>query len=177
MMKVRSTAGCLIGAVSFGALSFACSSTPPGASDAHLAQAQSRANAGAALFEHVCASCHGPRGEGLAGAPPIAGVTGLPRYPRDPSGMQVYQDPAQLQRQAQLRVPGTSSREEFVTAADVHVYLKQHVTEVKLPADMSSVSDADQWAILTFLLIAHGSDVPEAGVSAENAAAIPIRSE
>jgi mono/diheme cytochrome c family protein len=154
-----------------------CATIPPGATDAHLAQAQTRAQAGSALFARACAGCHGPRGEGLAGAPPIAGVTGLPRYPRDQDALQLYQDPEQIQRQAQLRVPGAASRQQFVTAADVHAYLKQHTSEVKLPADVSELSDADVWAIVNFLLIAHGSDVPGAGITPDNASSISVRSE
>ncbi|HTV24180.1 MAG TPA: cytochrome c [Polyangiaceae bacterium] len=159
------------------ALALACASTPPGASDPDLAQAKSRASDGAALYGRTCAGCHGPRGEGLAGAPPIVGVTGMPRYPRDQSGVQLYQDPQQIQRQAQLRVPGVASRPEFVTAQDVFQYLQRHRTEVIKPDTGVDVGDPDLWAILTFVLIAHGSQVPEAGVSPENAGSVMIRSE
>lgn len=160
------------------ALALACgASTPPGASDANLAQAKSRANEGAALYDRACAKCHGPRGEGLAGAPPIVGATALPRYPRDQSGVQLYQDPQQIQRQAQLRVPGAASRPEFVTADDVYQYLQRHRSEVIKPDTGIDVSDGDLWAVLTFVLIARGSAVPEAGVSPENAASVPLRSE
>jgi hypothetical protein len=161
-----------------GALALACgASTPPGANDANLVQAKSRANAGAALYDRACAKCHGPRGEGLAGAPPIVGVTGLPRYPRDQSGVQLYQDPQQIQRQAQLRVPGAASRPEFVNANDVFKYLQHHRTEVIKPDTGIDVSDDELWAVLTFVLIAHGSSVPEAGVSPENAGGVLIRNE
>jgi cytochrome c5 len=160
------------------ALALACgASTPPGASDANLAQAKSRANEGAALYDRTCAKCHGPRGEGLAGAPPIVGATALPRYPRDQSGVQLYQDPQQIQRQAQLRVPGVASRPEFVTANDVFHYLQRHRTEVIKPDTGIDVSDNELWAVLTFVLIAQGSAVPEAGLSPENAASVPLRSE
>jgi hypothetical protein len=160
------------------ALALACgASTPPGANDANLAQARSRANAGAALYDRACAKCHGPRGEGLAAAPPIVGVTGLPRYPRDQSGVQLYQDPQQIQRQAQLRVPGAASRPEFVTANDVFQYLQRHRSEVIKPDTSIDVSDDELWAVLTFVLIAHGSAVPDAGLSPENAASVLIRNE
>jgi hypothetical protein len=142
-----------------------------------LAQAKSRASEGAALYDRVCAKCHGPRGEGLASAPPIVGVTGLPRYPRDQSGVQLYQDPQQIQRQAQLRVPGVASRPEFVTAKDVFRHLERHRSEVIKPDTGIDVSDAELWAILTFVLIAHGSQVPEAGITAENAESVAIRNE
>jgi hypothetical protein len=164
----------------FGALmtlALGCGATPPGAESANFANAKSRASTGNALYERACATCHGPRGEGLAGAPPIVGVTGLPRYPRDQSGVQLYQDPAQIQRQAQLRVPGASSRAEFVTAHDVHEYLRRHLTEVERPPSAGELSNDDLWAILTFVLIAHGSDVPPEGLSPDNAAAVRIRNE
>lgn len=162
---------------SLAALALGCGATPPGAESANLANAKSRAGTGSALYDRACATCHGPRGEGLAGAPPIVGVTGLPRYPRDQSGVQLYQDPAQIQRQAQMRVPGTSSRAEFVTARDVHEYLRRHLTEVEKPPSAGDISDDDLWAILTFVLIAHGSDVPPEGLSPDSAAAVRIRNE
>jgi hypothetical protein len=163
--------------IAAGALALACASTPPGASDADLAQAKSRANEGAASYDRACAKCHGPRGEGLAAAPPIVGVTGLPRYPRDQSGVQLYQDPQQIQRQAQLRVPGSASRPEFVTANDVYHYLERHRREVIEPDTGIDVSDSELWAVLTFVLIAHGSPVPDAGVSPENAGNVVIRGD
>jgi hypothetical protein len=163
------------GALLSGVLLFACSGGSPRASDADLAQAKSRASQGASLFEQACASCHGPRGEGLAGAPPIIGATALPRYPRDQSGVQLYQDPQQIQRQAQLRVPGTPSRAEFVSALDLHTYLKLHMTTVKKPAGAIDLSDSDLLAVVNFVLIAHGSDVPAGEISLENASTVLIR--
>jgi len=159
------------------ALAVGCTSTQPGASDADLVQAKSRATDGSALYGRTCANCHGPRGEGLAGAPPIIGVTGLPRYPRDQSGVQLYQDPQQIQRQAQLRVPGAASRPEFLSAKDVYEYLERHRTEVIKPDTGVDVSDAELWAILSFVLIAHGSQVPDTGLSPENASAVLIHNE
>src|SRR5262245_4306804 len=110
------------------ALGGGCAVSQAGATDANLAQAKSRAAQGPSLFDAACASCHGPRGEGLAGAPPILGVTGLPRYPRDQAGMQVYQDPNLLQRENERRVPGVASRPEFVTALDLFNYVQHHTT-------------------------------------------------
>jgi hypothetical protein len=150
-----------------------CAITPSGASDAHLAQAKSRATRGAAVFDASCAGCHGPRGEGLAGAPAILGATGLPRYPRDQAGLQLYQDPNQVQRQNQDRVPGVASRVEFVSARDVQGYLKDHLAQVKTGA--SNLSEDDSWALLNFLLIAHGSNVPAEEISAANAHDVIIR--
>lgn len=170
--SLRLPGALLVALVGVG-LALGCAVTPPGASDAHLEQARSRAARGAALYEATCATCHGPRGEGLAGAPAILGVTGLPRYPRDQAGLQLFQDPNQVQRQNQDRVPGVASRPEFVTAQDVQAYVKQHLGKVKDGA--SDVSEEDSYAILNFLLIAHGSNVPTEEISAVNARDIPIR--
>src|SRR6185295_13270062 len=148
--------------------------TSPGASDANLVLAKSRAAQGASLFDASCTSCHGPRGEGLAGAPPILGVTGLPRYPRDQSGVQVYRDPNQVQRQNENRVPGVASRPEFVTALDLYNYLRQHANGLERPAlslqpaatGAPPLTEEECWAIVNFMLIAHGSNVPAEEISA-----------
>lgn len=164
-------------AASLGWPSAACSPTPAGASDANLASAKSRATQGSALFEKSCAVCHGPRGEGLAGAPLIIGANALPRYPRDQSGVQLYQDPNQVQRQNQQRVPGMASRIEFVTAQNLFDYLKLHVTQVKKPAGAPELSEPDFWAIVNFVLIAHGSEVPPGEITPDNAANVLIRAQ
>ena len=160
-----------------------CAFTPAGARDADLAQAKSRAAQGASLFDATCASCHGPRGEGLAGAPPIIGLTGLPRYPRDQAGVQLYQDPNQVQRQNQDRVPGKASRPEFVTALDLYDYLRQHANGMKRPTvapqltetGARALTEEECWALVSFMLIAHGSNVPEQEISAANARDVLIR--
>jgi len=165
------------------ALSLGCAVSAAGASDPDLAQAKSRAAQGASLFDAACASCHGPRGEGLAGAPPIIGVTGLPRYPRDQGGVQVYQDPNQVQRQNENRVPGVASRPEFVTALDLYNYLRQHSNGMKRPtvapqlteSGAAPLSEEECWAIVSFMLIAHGSNVPAGEISAANARDVLIR--
>jgi cytochrome c553 len=153
----------------------ACAVTAPGANDANLAQAKSRATHGASVFADACARCHGPRGEGLAVAPSIIGANALPRYPRDNTGAQQYQDPTLMQRQAQLRVPGAASRQEFVSALDLHDYLTKHLAMVR-SSDAEVLAAEDYWAVVNFMLIAHGSAVP-AEISAENAKSVPIRSE
>jgi hypothetical protein len=162
---------------SFGSLSAACSPTPAGASDANLAQAKSRATEGSVLFEKSCAVCHGPRGEGLAGAPLIIGANALPRYPRDQSGVQLYQDPNQVQRQNQQRVPGMASRIEFVTAQNLFDYLELHVTQVKKPAGAPDLNESDLWSIVNFVLIAHGSEVPPGEITPESANNVLIRAQ
>jgi hypothetical protein len=154
----------------------ACAGGPPAPTDADLAQAKSRAALGAAVFDRACASCHGPRGEGLVSAPPVIGATALPRYPREQAGVQLYQNPQEMQHQAQLRVPGTASRQKFVTAGDLHQYLTQHMAEVKSPSP-DPLREDDYWSVITFLLIANGSSVPEGDISAANAGSVLIRPE
>ena len=149
--------------------------TPLGATDANLVKAKSQASQGASLFEQSCARCHGPKGEGLAGAaPPIIGPQALPRFPRDGGSNTVYQDPATMQRLAQQRVPGQPSRPDFVSAQDLHRYLAVHLQELGIGSRPSST---DYWDIVSFMLIAHGSDVPASGISDSNGASVLIQSK
>jgi mono/diheme cytochrome c family protein len=164
----------LLGA-GLGSLLLACSVSQAGASDANLAEANSRASQGAAVFERSCAGCHGPKGEGLAGAPTVIGVNALPRYPRDQTGVQIYQDPAQRQRQNQQRVPGAASRIEFVSAKDLHDYIADHMPKVRRPDGSTDVNEDEIWSVVSFMLIAHGSQVPAGEVSPANAADVLIR--
>jgi mono/diheme cytochrome c family protein len=166
----------LLGA-GLGSLLSACSVNQAGASDADLAEANSRASQGAAVFERSCAGCHGPKGEGLAGAPAVIGINALPRYPRDQTGVQIYQDAAQRQRQNQQRVPGAASRIEFVSAKDLHDYIAVHVPNVRRPDGSTDVNDGEIWALVSFMLIAHGSEVPAGEISPANAADVLIRAQ
>ncbi len=72
-------------------------------------------------------------------------------------------------------MPGTPSRAEFVSALDLHNYLKLHMTTVKKPAGAIDLSDSDLLAVVNFVLIAHGSDVPAGEISLENASTVLIR--
>jgi mono/diheme cytochrome c family protein len=149
----------------------ACSAARLGASDATLVQARDRAQQGSSVFAARCAGCHGERGEGKAYAPPTMGPSALPIYPRDNSAMSpTTTDPQQLQLQAQTRPPGAASRKPLKTAQDLYDYLSRHTPNDSL----RSLTPADLWAVVTFMLIAHGSQVPAAGVTAENAATILI---
>jgi mono/diheme cytochrome c family protein len=154
----------------------ACAGSAPAPTHVDLAQAKSRAVLGTSVYDRACANCHGPNAEGLAGAPPLVGATALPRYPRDQSTLQLYQNPQEMQHQAQLRVPGTASRQKFIAASDIDAYLRQHMAEQKTPTS-ESLRDEDYWAVITFVLIANGSAVPEGGISATNASSVLIRAE
>jgi mono/diheme cytochrome c family protein len=155
----------------FGIMS-ACATTPAGATDANLAKAKSQASQGADVFARECASCHGERGEGLARAPAIIGFGALPLYPRDSASSPAFTDPAQLQIQAQSRPPGVASRDPFRTAQDLYNYVS---TRMPLPKSrIGSLKPEEYWAIINFLLTAHGSKVPEGGVTPSNAGSVPI---
>lgn len=148
----------------------ACNVTPAGASDASLARAKSQAANGATVFAGRCASCHGERGEGKAYAPATMGGGALPVYPRDNSSAPTTTDPVQLQMQAQSRPPGAPSRSTFRTAQDLYDYLSTH----KPDANAGPLPPPELWGLVTFMLIAHGSQVPSGGVTPENASHISI---
>lgn len=150
----------------------ACATTPAGATDANLALAESQASGGADLFARECASCHGQRGEGKAGAPPIIGAGALPLYPRETSSGPAFTDPAQLQVQSQSRPPGVPSREPFRTAGDLHEYISRHMPLPKKRA--GTLGPEEYWAILNFILAAHGTRLPEGGVTPSNASTVEI---
>jgi mono/diheme cytochrome c family protein len=170
-MSFRPTWRFSLGSALFLALAaVACSAARPGASDTALVQARDRAAQGSSVFAARCASCHGDRGEGKAYAPSTMGPGAIPLYPRDNSMAPTTTDPQQLQLQAQTRPPGAPSRPPFKTAQDLYDYLSRHTPEEGL----RSLTPADLWAVVTFMLIAHGSQVPPAGVTAENASGISI---
>lgn len=152
----------------------ACSTTPLGASEPNLANAQQKAGPGAELFGRECGSCHGKRGEGLANAPAIIGSGALPVYPRDQSlsTNPALSNAAAQQQQDASRPPGAPSRDPFRTAQDLFAY-----TSTKMPLPKSragSLKPEEYWAIINFMLLAHGSSVPDGGVTADNAASVQI---
>lgn len=161
---------------SFTALGFAlaCSATPLGASEPNLANAQQNAAPGGELYDRECAACHGKRGEGLTNAPAVIGAGALPTYPREQS---LSTNPAlssNVQQQAQdsSRPPGAPSREPFVTAQNLYDYVS---SKMPLPKSRAgTLKPEEYWAITSFMLIAHGSAVPEGGVTPENASSVKI---
>jgi hypothetical protein len=91
-------------------------------------------------------------------------------YPRDASTSPTTTDPALLQLQSQKRPPGVPSRQPFHTAQDLIDYLAQHS-----PGENQRALTADELrALVTFMLLAHGSQVPSDGVTAANASRISI---
>jgi Cytochrome c len=157
-------------AVPFALFFAGCSVSQPGATDAGLAKAREQASQGASSFAQRCAHCHGERGEGKAYTPPSMGPGALPVYPRDSSLGPTTTDPVQLQMQSQTRLPGAPSRKPLQTAQDLYDYLSRHTPEPSL----RSLTPPELWTLVTFVLIAHGSQVPPGGVTPENASRITI---
>jgi Cytochrome c len=149
----------------------ACAATPLGASEAGLASARQRSPRGAEIFKRECSPCHGKRGEGLSSAPTIIGGTALPTYARDPSTSRA----ATLQTQTeadQLRPPGEQTRQPFRTAQDVFDFISKWMPLPK--ARMGTLPPEQYWDVVNFMLIAHGSAVPQEGITAQNAGGVPV---
>jgi len=155
-------------------LSGGCASTPRGASDANLALAKSSAPSGFASFERRCASCHGDRGQSVSRAPRIMGDGALPTYPaeRDVNADPAAGDPELLKLHAQTRPAGAPWRDPFRTAQDLYRYVSQNMP---LPADKAgSLSAEEYWAIVNFMLVAHGVQIPAGGVTRDNASSVRL---
>lgn len=151
-----------------------CAGAPRGATDANLAKAQSAVPNGFALFEQNCAACHGKRGESAGRAPRVMGVGALPEYPpehnlnADPAAG----DPELLRLRAQTRPAGAPWRDPFRSAQDLYRYVS---TSMPLPADkVGSLSSEQYWAIVNFMLLAHGAQVPPEGVTQANANSVKL---
>jgi hypothetical protein len=69
-------------------------------------------------------------------------------------------------------VMGSKSSARFETAAELYAYVSR---EMPLPkAKAGTLSPADYWAVVNFMLLTHGSSVPEGGVNEGNAAGVAI---
>lgn len=149
-----------------------CAATPSGATPVDLARGRSNAAHGAEVFANECARCHGPRGEGLAGAPAILGPGALPVYPRDNASGASFamSDPEQLQIQQQTRPAGAPSRDPFRNAESLHGYVSTHLPKSRA----SALQPGDHWAVVTFMLSVQGSNLPADGVTSSNAGSITI---
>jgi len=173
---LRSRLTVLLGApvTALGLALAACSATPIGASEPNLANAQKKAGPGAELYQKECAACHGKRGEGLTNAPGVIGAGALPTYPRDQSlsTNPALSNNAQQQSQDSSRPPGAPSRDPFRNAQDLFNYVS---TKMPLPKSRAgTLTPEEYWAITSFMLVAHGSAVPDGGVTATNAGSVEI---
>ena len=151
---------------------FGCASTPRGATVEEVARARDGSAQGAAVFSAECATCHGQRGEGLAGAPAIMGPGALPAYPRQStiSGDPTITDPQLIQIRAQQRPAGAAWRDPFQNAQDLHRFTTLHLPKARA----EQLKDADYWAVLSFVLAAQGASLPPGGLNPANAASMPI---
>jgi mono/diheme cytochrome c family protein len=143
-----------------------------GASDANLEQARSGASVGAGLYASQCAGCHGESGEGAGAVPAIMGAGALRRHPRADTLAQTSHEGSDGQRGALRPGAPEQGRPEFVSAESLHGYLVYHMPKIK----RQPMTEEDYWAVVQFMLIAHGSDVPPEGVSEANGAQVAIRS-
>jgi mono/diheme cytochrome c family protein len=131
-----------------------CSATPHGASDSGIARARCTAAPGADAFDRECASCHGKRGEGLGNTPPIMG-------------------PGALAEHAPASAAGQPPRGPFRSAQDVYDYLS---LRMPLPKPVAgTLSPAEYWAIVNYMLLAQGVVVPPGGVTEANAKRVSLR--
>ena len=173
MRRISSTGLSWVGLL--GVSLVACSVTPLGATDTGISKARSQAAPGGELFDRECASCHGKRGEGLTTAPAIIGAGALPTFPRDSasSSSPIFSANAQAQvQQDGARVPGQARRAAFHDAQDVYDYVS---SRMPLPRSRAgTLKPEEYWAIVNYLLIAHGTLVPADGLSAANAKRVPL---
>jgi hypothetical protein len=156
------------------ALGLGCASTQRGATDANMAKARSGSPTGYALFERHCAGCHGERGQSVSRAPRIMGAGALPEYPREQNlnADPASGDPELLRLRAQTRPAGAPWRDPFRTAEDLYGYVSK---KMPLPEKKAgSLSAEEYWAIVNFMLLAHGAKVPPEGVTEANASSVRL---
>jgi len=158
-------------AILCGLAALHCATTQTGATVEDLGRARDQAAQGATTFTNECAKCHGQRGEGLGGATAILGPGALPEYPRaGGAGDPMVIDPQQIQIQAQTRPAGAAWRDPFRNALDLYGYTVKHLPKNRT----ENLKDGDYWAVVSFVLAVQGASLPPGGISAANAASIPI---
>jgi hypothetical protein len=76
------------------------------------------------------------------------------------------------QQQQQVQVTGQASRQNFKTAADVFEYVS---TRMPMPKSRAgTLKPEDYWAIVNFVLLAHGVALPPGGITADNAQSVAM---
>lgn len=171
--KASSLQGVVFGAALLCVATFqsACATTPLGATDAQLAKARAATPTGAEVYAAQCARCHGDRGQGKS-APQLIGVGGLPKFPRASSDRtQQFTDPQEIDQQVHTRPPGTPTREAFNNAGDVFNYVSKNMPKGDLAG---TLKPEEYWAVVTFILTAHGVQLPPEGVTPQNAESIGL---
>jgi hypothetical protein len=71
---------------------------------------------------------------------------------------------------AQTHRIGAGLRAPFRTAADLEAYVEAHLPKKRAKL----LGPGGIWALVTFMLAVQGTDVPEEGITAENASSMPI---
>jgi hypothetical protein len=102
------------------------------------------------------------------------GQGALPEFPQEQSmnADPAAGDPELLRLRSQTRPAGAPSRDPFRTADDLYRYVSKNMP---LPADKAGSLSADEyWAIINFILQAHGVRVPPEGVAAANASSVKL---
>jgi mono/diheme cytochrome c family protein len=142
-----------------------------GATQQQLEQARARVPNGAQIFQRSCVECHGQRGEGGPGVPTIMGGSALPvkvKEKRDTTSAVSSGDQSAIERQRRQAAVGEKElRMRFNTAADIYKYLSEEHPILSPP-----LSEEEWWSALTFVLDAHGVQIPQGGLTAQNAASV-----
>ena len=156
------------------ALAGACAGRQRGATPENLSRAQSAVPDGFELFRAHCSGCHGQRGESLGRAPRILGPGALPELPREQNlnADPAAGDPELLRLRAQTRPAGAPWRDPFRNAQDIYRYVSTNMPQPKERA--GSLKPEEYWAIINFMLVAHGVQVPQGGVSSWNASSVKL---
>jgi hypothetical protein len=94
------------------------------------------------------------------------GEGALPIHPKNASPAQQYASDEHAPPDVATNL-ATLTRRAFRTARDVHGYLVQHMPKVRQTEPPPS--EEEYWAVVSFLIVANGSDIPPSGVDATNA--------
>jgi mono/diheme cytochrome c family protein len=156
------------------ALGGACAGKQRGATLENMSRAQNTVPKGAALFQAICADCHGQRGESVGRAPRIMGPGALPELPpeKNMNADPAAGDPESLRLRAQTRPAGAPWRDPFRTVDDVFRYVSKYMPQPKEKA--GTLQPEEYWAIINFMMVAHGVQVPADGINAQNASSVKL---
>ena len=156
------------------ALAAGCAGKQRGASLENIGKAQTAAPSGATLFQANCAVCHGDRGQSVGRAPRLMGPGALPELPAEQNinADPAAGDPELLRLRARTRPAGAPWRDPFRTAEDVFRFVS---TSMPLPAEKAgSLRVEEYWAIVNFILVAHGVELPSGGITEQNASSVKL---
>jgi hypothetical protein len=103
------------------------------------------------------------------------GPGALPELPSEPNinADPAAGDPELLRFRARTRPAGAPWRDPFRTAEDVFRFVS---TNMPQPAEKAgSLRPEEYWAIVNFMLVAHGVDVPPSGITEQNASSVKLQ--